>query len=197
MLQNEVAQILNTNEQNITNWETNSHEIAVDFRPRIINFIGFCPYDPAAPLIERLKTVRESFGLTQEKLAAIMNIDESTIAKWERGEHQPSRKYVQMIKVFLQFGADAASLRNWRSEISDQKLKSVRLKIPAFVWYEANWTIDQKLAAWRRSYGLSQRAIASLVNVHPNTWLRWEQGKRIPSPKNLSRILKFLSSFEF
>jgi transcriptional regulator with XRE-family HTH domain len=197
LLQKEVAWILKTNFQNVSNWETNSHEIAVEFRPRVIDFIGFCPYGHAAPLTKRLKQVRESLGLTQEKLAAILKIDESTIAKWERGDYQPTPKYVQIIKSFFQFGADAASLRHWRQTISNQKLKSVRLEIPAFVWYEANWMINQKLAAWRRSYGLSLRAIASLIGVHPQTWLRWEQGKRKPSPRNLTRILKFLSTFEF
>jgi transcriptional regulator with XRE-family HTH domain len=40
-------------------------------------------------------------GLTQEKLAGLLKVDESTIRYWERDKHKPSKKLLKIITRFL------------------------------------------------------------------------------------------------
>jgi DNA-binding XRE family transcriptional regulator len=85
----------------ITNWELGHTEAEIGYIPAIIEFIGYCPYIPTADLIVRLRTIRWAYGLTQEKLANLMGIDESSLCSWERGEHRPTKKSRKVIAEFL------------------------------------------------------------------------------------------------
>jgi len=85
----------------ITNWELGHTEPEIGYIPAIIELIGYCPYIPTADLTARLKTVRWAYGLTQEKLAKLMGVDESSLCGWERGEHHPTRKSRKVIAEFL------------------------------------------------------------------------------------------------
>ena len=85
----------------ITNWELGHTEPEIGYIPAIIEFIGYCPYIPAADITARLKTIRWAYGLTQEKLAKLMGVDESSLCSWERGEHYPTRKSRSVIAGFL------------------------------------------------------------------------------------------------
>ncbi|MDQ3801504.1 MAG: helix-turn-helix transcriptional regulator [Acidobacteriota bacterium] len=101
LTQKQVADLLKTDVCNIRNWENNRCEISLQFHPRIIEFIGFCPYDASLPLNLKLKERRENFGLSIKALAHLLSVDPCTLASWERGEHQPSPKYVEIINGFL------------------------------------------------------------------------------------------------
>lgn len=49
--------------------------------------------------MNNLKELREKANLTQESLAKLINVDRSTIAKWETGEHRQeviSCRHLQM-----------------------------------------------------------------------------------------------------
>ena len=39
---------------------------------------------------ENLKNLRRSFNMTQDELAAILNVDQRTVSAWERGICEPS-----------------------------------------------------------------------------------------------------------
>ncbi len=73
--------------------------------PAIIRFLG---YDPTAPeatasIGERLKVIRRARGLSRQKLATLLGIDESTLWKWEeRGEQaRPARRVLRAVEEFL------------------------------------------------------------------------------------------------
>jgi transcriptional regulator with XRE-family HTH domain len=101
LTQKQTAQLLKTNVASIRNWENNRHEISLPFRPRVIEFIGYCPCDTSLPLGLSLKERRENFGLSIKQLASILKVDPSTIAYWEKGEHQPIRRSRKIINDFL------------------------------------------------------------------------------------------------
>lgn len=101
LFQEQVAKILGVTEQSITNWELGSSEPGVKYIPKIIEFIGYCPYDPAADPIDRVEAIRRAFGLTQEKLAQILEVDESSLASWVRREHQPIDRSRKVVCEFL------------------------------------------------------------------------------------------------
>lgn len=93
--------ILKTTFHNVSNWEDNKHSVSLRFRPQVIDFIGFCPCDVSLPIGLKLRERRENFGLTVKQLTRLLNINPSTITAWERGEHQPTQKSLQMIELFL------------------------------------------------------------------------------------------------
>ena len=69
--------------------------------PHIIDFLGYAPYDPTWSFGQRLKAIRSALGLSQEQLARRAGLDESTVSKWEREEHKPSKKKWEDVKAFL------------------------------------------------------------------------------------------------
>jgi len=69
--------------------------------PKIIAFIGYCPYNAAGDLIDRVETVRQVLGLTQKKMAKILHVDESSLAGWVRREHKPEKRSQEILRHFL------------------------------------------------------------------------------------------------
>ena len=59
---------------------------------------------------ERIKQLRVKQKLSQRKVAALLNIDNSLLAKYERNERQPSR--VLIIKIAEIYKADSNELIN-------------------------------------------------------------------------------------
>jgi len=97
----QVADRFGVDEATITNWELHRTEPEVRYIPKIIEFIGYCPYIPTADPIARLSAIRWALGLSQEKLAKLMGVDESSLCSWERGEHSPTNKSRTAILGFL------------------------------------------------------------------------------------------------
>lgn len=50
--------------------------------------------------MEKLKEMREKRKLTQEELAELMEVDRTTVTKWETGTNSPSAKtLLKLVKV--------------------------------------------------------------------------------------------------
>jgi transcriptional regulator with XRE-family HTH domain len=93
--------ILKTSIQNVSSWEDNRHSISLRFRPKVIEFIGFCPFNASLPLGLRLRERRENFGLSVKRLAQLLGVNPCTITSWEQCQHQPQPKSFEIIKGFL------------------------------------------------------------------------------------------------
>jgi transcriptional regulator with XRE-family HTH domain len=85
MMQREVARSLNVSVVSIRNWEGNWREPHLSELPAIINFIGYCPYDIGLTLFQRVAVWRRANGLTQKRMAEIIGVDPSTLARLEQG----------------------------------------------------------------------------------------------------------------
>jgi ribosome-binding protein aMBF1 (putative translation factor) len=81
----------------------NRTEPEVRLIPHIIDFLGYVPYDAAWSFGKRLRAIRTALGLSQEQLARRTGLDESTVLKWEREEHKPSRGKWTMLRKYLWF----------------------------------------------------------------------------------------------
>jgi DNA-binding XRE family transcriptional regulator len=57
--------------------------------PAIIKFLGYIPLPPAKTWAERLVRGRTAQGWSQKAFAQKMEVDPSTLTKWERGEREP------------------------------------------------------------------------------------------------------------
>ena len=97
--QREVAQRLGAEETSILNWEKNRSSPSLHFLPRIIEFLGYVPYDTTTKTQgEKIVAYRKLLGLSQDKLARSLGVDPSTLGKWERNERRPLRKLLKKLK---------------------------------------------------------------------------------------------------
>jgi len=102
LLQREVAERLGADKASVVNWECNATYPALHWRPRIIEFLGYAPWDPSWTLGERLLAARETLGLSRRRAAKALGVDEGTLARWEGGRGKPGRREVlQRFKLFL------------------------------------------------------------------------------------------------
>jgi len=97
-----VADRLGADEASVWNWEKNRSSPALRFVPRIIEFLGYQPNDTKPESHgQRIVAWRRLQGLTQKKLARRLGVDPSTIASWERSEHQPPERLLQRLNEIL------------------------------------------------------------------------------------------------
>ena len=95
---------LGVSEATITGWELNQTTPSITQLPKIISFLGYIP-EPyckkADNFIEQIKLYRQIHGLTQEKFAELVGVDETTVAKWERGDHEPMKILKEKVLNFM------------------------------------------------------------------------------------------------
>lgn len=90
LLQRDVANRLGVAVENVRNWEWNKTKPEVRFLPAIHAFLGYDPVSPATSFAQVLRARRRALGFSQRRLAKEAGLDQSTIAKWERGDSRPS-----------------------------------------------------------------------------------------------------------
>src|ERR1700674_3831457 len=117
--------------------------------PGIIAFLGHNPLPEADDFIGKLKRVRSTLGLTQEQLAQKLDIDESTISGWERGDNAPIGAYRKLLEDF----------------ITGDGLLPAR---PGTASAKSRFSA-RKITALRKKLGLTKAALASQIGVNVNT----------------------------
>jgi DNA-binding transcriptional regulator YiaG len=128
--------------------------------PQILAFLGHNPLPEGGDLIGKLKRLRGTLGLSQEKLAQKLGIDESTVAGWERGEITPVGSYRKLLESFI---------------TGDGLLPRRPSAAPAKSTLSA-----RKITALREKLGLTKAALARQIGINVNTLWRWERGDRKP-----------------
>lgn len=102
LLQKEIAQRLGTDEASVYNWENNRTSPSLHFIPKVIEFLGYVPYDTQARTFgEGITIFRRIHGITQEELAECLNVDPTTLGRWERNKGRPTKRYVKKLTVFF------------------------------------------------------------------------------------------------
>ena len=59
--------------------------------PTIMNFLGYCPYQRADNLGQRIMLHRTHRGLSQKALAKILHVDAGSVSRWESGDRYPKK----------------------------------------------------------------------------------------------------------
>lgn len=84
----------------VATWETNhKHPVARNV-PVIHEFLGYCPWEPAA-FPKRLRRAREGLGLGQREIAARLGTSQEVYRNWEKGRYRPSRMFRERIYRIL------------------------------------------------------------------------------------------------
>lgn len=213
LLQKDVATLLKINVASIRNWESNLRLPDLQALPEIINFIGCCPYDVNLPFNKKLVIRREINGITQKKMARLIGVDPSTLARWEQGERTPSfNQRLRIAATVAIFGEiqgrnlgkdsqDKSKLKyplfegkdyfeHLKIDLTESEVKIIQKRLTStnYVLYDPAWTIGKKLSAWRTNFGLSQRTMAKLTGYAHQSLCRWETGKRIPKLETVFKI---------
>ena len=91
LLQKEVAKILCTTESTIWNWENNYVTPSLYCIPKIIEFLGYVPFDTSnKTLRDKIIIYRKLLGISQGEFARLIGIDPSTLGNWEHGKTKPN-----------------------------------------------------------------------------------------------------------
>ena len=102
LYQKDLVHFFGVTETTIHNWETNKHYPPVRFHPRMMEFLGYCPYKPAQSMAEKLKAIRVTLlGLTRKEMAKKIGVDEKTLMRWERDGRQPANRSLRTLEAIL------------------------------------------------------------------------------------------------
>ena len=103
LLQREVAERIGVNETSIYDWEKHRTGPMVHLIPKITQFLGYTP-----PLFNRETTgqkivaYRHVRGMSQRALALTLNVDPTTLGRWERDESLPTGKLKLRLEPFFE-----------------------------------------------------------------------------------------------
>jgi transcriptional regulator with XRE-family HTH domain len=93
---------LNVSDITIYLWQHNKVKPSLAHIPKIIEFLGRDPFEAeVGNLAEKLKNYRRVHGLSQKVFSEMLGVDQSTLASWERGIHQPTRKQLEKLRSFF------------------------------------------------------------------------------------------------
>ena len=96
----------------------------------------------------------------------IIGVDETTIYNWENNRASPSLYALPKVIRFL----------GYNPLPSDPK------------------TLGEKLLAYRKLHGITQKELAKKLGVDPTTLARWERGKSRPMVNSLKAIKQLFKS---
>jgi transcriptional regulator with XRE-family HTH domain len=102
LLQAQVAEIIGVTESTITNWEKHRSEPMLWVMPKVIEFLDYEPnISSVKSLGQRIKAYRLTKGMTQKELARQLEVDPTTLARWEMDKNRPVGKKYKTIFTLL------------------------------------------------------------------------------------------------
>ena len=97
----EAAKLIGTHPATLKNWERKYfEEPAIKHWPKIIAFLGYCPYTPCTTLPEKVLMYRKVEGISLEDMARKVGIDPGTLGRFERGRLIIRRSHSAIQKFF-------------------------------------------------------------------------------------------------
>jgi transcriptional regulator with XRE-family HTH domain len=97
----DVAEIIGCDEMTVVNWEKGYASPRINLMSKVVEFLGFNPFQKCDTLAQHMVGHRKSFGITQKEFARKLGVDPSTLARWERGEHAPAGMYLRRVTEAL------------------------------------------------------------------------------------------------
>lgn len=84
----------------IWNWEHGT-EPELRYMPKIIEFLGYVPFECPQDPIGKLRYFKQVQGLSYERLGELMGKDPEQLTDWLSGRHKPCRRNMQSIIDFF------------------------------------------------------------------------------------------------
>ena len=86
-------------------------EPEIRYIPRIIDLLGYVPFDCPEDTLGKLAWFKKVNGLSLERLGKVMGRDPEQLEAWLSGRVQPFRKNLEKIEEFLRSYLDGRSQR--------------------------------------------------------------------------------------
>lgn len=174
--QTEVAEIVGCSHATVTNWEKGHFTPQINHMAGVVKFLGFNPLPDGETMAERLVNHRKARGLIQKAFAAQLGVDQSTLAKWERGDRKPTGLFLSGVLAAI----DA------KTTTSNAFTSATAIVKPQDGW-------GHRLLEYRTAQHLSQQQIAARIGVAQTTIARWESGEHHPTGLWLKALVTELS----
>lgn len=82
--QKDVSILIGVSEDTITYWEKRRAEPQIQYAPKIIQFLGYNPYQfETKTLGGRIRNYRLMNGISQKKLGKMVGVNATTVSGWE------------------------------------------------------------------------------------------------------------------
>jgi len=106
--QMKASEMMGVSYGSLREWERNKYQPWGCSLLKVYAFLGYCPWRPVDTLPKKLTLWRESLGLTRKQLSARVEIQRSTIARWERGASRPWNKSLKKLMAYFskEFGEE-------------------------------------------------------------------------------------------
>ncbi|MCX5822316.1 MAG: helix-turn-helix domain-containing protein [Deltaproteobacteria bacterium] len=101
LLQRNVAEMIGVSECTIYNWEKGGSQPVTKHMPRIIDFLGYVPFECPEDILGRLDYFKRIKGLTLDGLGSFMDRDPEQLSDWLRYHKRPCRRNLESINQFL------------------------------------------------------------------------------------------------
>jgi transcriptional regulator with XRE-family HTH domain len=99
-----VARQIGVDADSLTNWTKGRTQPDLRCLPLVIRFLGYDPRPAANSVGKALVRLREGQGVSQKRLAAMLRVDPSTLARWEREERVPGGGCLRRARMLLLSG---------------------------------------------------------------------------------------------
>jgi DNA-binding XRE family transcriptional regulator len=101
LLQKNVTDMIRVSECTINNWEKGRSEPETKHMPRIIDFLGYVPFECPGDILGRLAYFKRVRGLTFPMLGVVMGRDHEKLWDWLSCQKRPCRRNLESINQFL------------------------------------------------------------------------------------------------
>ena len=102
LFQRDVAKAIGVSESTLLDWEKHHHEPEIWHYPKIMKFLGYCPYQCVTTLGDFVLTYRiYRLGWSQEEMAKAIGIDPATLSRIE--ENRGNRVYKSSVDRITKF----------------------------------------------------------------------------------------------
>lgn len=98
LLQADVAKKFGASTASVVNWEKNKAEPELHFLPAIHELLGYVPERRTKTIAERLVAFRRARGWSQKRLADELNVDPTTLSRWELGKKAPWGEFAEKVE---------------------------------------------------------------------------------------------------
>ena len=99
--QKDVASKIGSDTTSVTNWEKGHSEPEIRFLPAILGFLGHDPRPVPSTTSEALVWFRNSRGWSQRRLAEVLEVDPTTLSRWELGKKLPWGSFADRVASLL------------------------------------------------------------------------------------------------
>jgi transcriptional regulator with XRE-family HTH domain len=101
LLQSDVVGIIGVSECTIFCWEKGLRESSTKCIPRIIDFLGYTPFECPGDILGRLSYFKRIKGLTFRELGELMGRDHRQLADWLSSHKTPGCRNLESMNQFL------------------------------------------------------------------------------------------------